>query len=98
MDITCSQCGILFGVPETWYQDRRRNHGTFFCPNGHQLHFPNKSDLEQKDEEILALKKTVEWKEKARLSAQDDAIRQFHRAAVYKGKFKHLRDIITGEA
>jgi len=98
MDITCNNCGILFSVPQIWYENRRERHDTFYCPNGHHLHFPSKSDLEKKDEEIRALKKTVQWNENARKSAQEDANRQFRRVAVYKGKFKHLRNIITGEA
>lgn len=33
--ITCSECGIGFAVPETWHQQRRDSGKSFYCPNGH---------------------------------------------------------------
>lgn len=44
--MTCS-CGISFAVPETWRLEQTRTHKTFYCPNGCQIHYPGKSDLQQ---------------------------------------------------
>jgi hypothetical protein len=45
---TCSECGISYAIPESFVEQRRKDHKTFYCPNGHGRHFP-----QQSDEEIL---------------------------------------------
>lgn len=57
--LCCGKCGIEFAVPETWVDDRRHDHRTWYCPNGHPRHFPGKSS-----EEIL----------RQRLSAAQDQL------------------------
>lgn len=34
-ELTCSECGIVFSVSESYVDYRRRDHRTFYCPNGH---------------------------------------------------------------
>jgi len=89
-EVTCNNCGMTFGVPERWNEAQKRTHATFYCPNGHNLHYPGKSDLEQKDAEIERLREDLKWKEKSWQSAQKNASYQFRRAAVYKGKYNFL--------
>ena len=43
---TCCSCGISFTVPSSYYAKLQENHNTFYCPNGHSLHFPSKSQAE----------------------------------------------------
>lgn len=33
-DMTCGKCGIAFAVPETWRQEKQKNGGSWYCPNG----------------------------------------------------------------
>lgn len=33
--MTCGECGIIFGVPEDWYNEKRHDGNGFYCPNGH---------------------------------------------------------------
>jgi hypothetical protein len=53
--LTCGDggCGIVFAVPQVWVNARRRDHNSWYCPNGHQRYFPNKSE-EEKLREALA--------------------------------------------
>lgn len=44
----CAECGIVFGIPETLEARRREDHGTFYCPNGHSLHFGGPTPTEKK--------------------------------------------------
>lgn len=46
---TCchSSCGILFAVPKTWNDERRRDHSSFYCPNGHIQSYLGESDVEK---------------------------------------------------
>lgn len=43
----CATCGITFAVPDSWQQRRRDDGKTFYCPNGHSLHF-GKNTLEKR--------------------------------------------------
>lgn len=33
--LRCGECGMTFGVPQFWIEERRRVGGEFHCPNGH---------------------------------------------------------------
>ena len=47
--ITCchEKCGITFGVTDSRYRNLSKSHSTFYCPNGHEQHFPGESDEEK---------------------------------------------------
>lgn len=49
---TCSECGIVYYIPETFKTARRRDHRTFNCPNGHNQYFPGESG-EEKNARLL---------------------------------------------
>lgn len=51
--IICSQCGIVFTVPEVKHTKLIETKGTFYCPNGHSLHFLGKT-AEQEIKELKA--------------------------------------------
>lgn len=50
--IDCRNCFMTIAVPAGFIRERRRDHKTFYCPNGHQNFFPGKSDLEQLQEQV----------------------------------------------
>ena len=54
--ISCSECGITFAAPDVWVRDRRRDHATFYCPNGHGQAYLGKSDVELAKAEAEALR------------------------------------------
>lgn len=47
---TCCSCGILFAVTKEYQDRRRQDHNWFYCPNGHQQHYSQKSDKEIAEE------------------------------------------------
>lgn len=34
-EMTCSKCGIVFTVPETWRAEKQATGDGWYCPNGH---------------------------------------------------------------
>lgn len=50
--ITCSSCGIRWDVPDQYQDDRRQDHATFYCPNGHSQWYPGKTAQEKKIAEL----------------------------------------------
>lgn len=47
--ITCCRkgCGLTFAVSGTWVERRQEDHSFWYCPNGHNQHFPGESDKER---------------------------------------------------
>jgi len=46
-ELHCSNCGILFGMPDFYEKKRRQDHKSFYCPNGHSQYFPAESEAEK---------------------------------------------------
>lgn len=45
---TCGVCGVPFAVPvELLAWSRKQPHRTFYCPAGHDLHYPGKTEAEK---------------------------------------------------
>lgn len=67
--ITCGACGIAFAVAARWVRERREDHATFYCPNGHPRAFLGKT-AEQK--RIERLEEDARWyRERAENAAAD---------------------------
>lgn len=45
--ITCCNCGVLFWVEESHYNELKAKHTSFNCPNGHPQHFTAETDAEK---------------------------------------------------
>ena len=41
--VVCCVCGISFKIPQSRLSQMKRNHETFYCPNGHPQWFPGES-------------------------------------------------------
>jgi len=59
----CSECGITYGIPETFIEELQRSHKTFYCPNGHSRYFPDESDLEKERRLKGYLEKRLKYEE-----------------------------------
>ena len=53
----CPACGIPFFVPTDWFNNKRNDHRSFSCPNGHGLQLKSKSEIEK-------LREVIQEKEK----------------------------------
>ena len=52
--VNCADCGIEFCIPKELEVERRESHDTFYCPNGHKLHFPHETEKERQIRELTA--------------------------------------------
>jgi hypothetical protein len=48
----CSKCDVLYGLTEEFVQARRKNHETFYCPNGHEWHYSGENTEERLKREL----------------------------------------------
>ena len=44
---TCASCGVPFAWSKAAVDGKRQSHETFYCPNGHTLSFPDKSEADR---------------------------------------------------
>lgn len=89
--ITCSECGILFGMPDWYVQERREDHRSFFCPNRHSQYFPAKSEAEQAKERAEQLSRELAWANTRALRAREEADHQRRRVSAAKGRETKLK-------
>jgi hypothetical protein len=57
--IACANCGVTFGITDTLNDLRRKDHDTFYCPNGHANHFPAPVETEEQ-KQIKQLERVAE--------------------------------------
>lgn len=50
--ISCYKCGVSFGVSQSFRNQLRESHESFYCPNGHSQHFYGKTDAEKIQEKL----------------------------------------------
>jgi hypothetical protein len=63
---TCPSCGIEWAAPKRFFEGRRATGATFYCPNGHTLHYgETEADRLRRERDRLA----------QQVAQRDDALR-----------------------
>lgn len=92
---TCAACGITFGAPEFFFGQRRGDHRSFYCPNGHSLSFPQQSEAEKAQAEAAKYKQL--WQKEQRYAA--DVVSERNAAqrqlSATKGQITKLRQRVA---
>lgn len=86
--IRCGECSVQFALNDGFVYDRKQDHRTWYCPNGHPRWYPTGSS----DLEIARRERQGAERKAVRLQADVDQARAEaeHQAAVargYKGAF-----------
>lgn len=70
--ITCSSCGVIYGLPYGFLANRQEDTKVFYCPNGHtQQYSENEADRLRK--QIQKTDELLEW-EKARAASLEKSL------------------------
>jgi len=65
--IVCSQCGISWGVPLEYQEERLEDHQIFYCPNGHAQHYPSRStEMERLRRQLASYQRRYNASERSR--------------------------------
>lgn len=85
--ITCCTCGMPFGVPDHWKQNRLEDRERFWCPNGHPQSYC-KSEAQRLREELKKKDQQIRREEAKADEArrQRDATRKSHRRMRHRVK------------
>lgn len=95
--MVCSneRCGVVYALSDNYVAARRRDHETFYCPNGHARHYPGESDIE-KAQRLRRLALSRERDAWAALSATRDQLRASERSkAALRGHLTRARNKIA---
>lgn len=92
-------CHIAFAVPAEWDQQKRRDHSSFYCPNGHRQRYTGESDLEKAER----LRKEAERRESERVNSVQAQLNETRhalevakrQAAIEKGKLTRHRNRVN---
>lgn len=89
--VTCpkSTCGVTFGVTRRYEEQRRDDHKSFHCPNGHTLSYSGPSPAEKRARELASKLERAEAELEealdARWLADERAKSEARRRAALKG-------------
>jgi hypothetical protein len=72
-------CGITFAIPRWFDKNRRDDHKSFYCPNGHSLSFHGASAEERLRQKIADVERSLEFQRRQRQLAE-------RQARAYKGE------------
>jgi hypothetical protein len=84
-------CGIIFALPETWLRERRRDHKTFYCPNGHNRYYPQKSDEEILREQLATAQGNLNYYQNLAKNRSKEILTLERSRAALKGQTTKLR-------
>jgi len=66
VQVECCLCGVPFGLSAALHKQRREDHRTFCCPNGHSQCFTGKSEAEKLRDDLT--------RERARLDQEKSRV------------------------
>jgi hypothetical protein len=90
VQMECPTCGIAYCLPARFQRERRQDHGYWHCPNGHSLHYPEKTEEEKQIEKLE--KRVGFWQSRvAELAAEREELRQARRVCPFECGYSVLR-------
>lgn len=89
--VTCADCGMAFGVPQQYEDQRRGDHRNFYCPNGHTNYYPQKSTSEKLRDQLAAAQAEIVTERNRRQWAEENEKATGRRLSATKGKVTLLK-------
>lgn len=81
----CGKCHVRFAMPAAMVAQRREDHETFWCPNGHPRAFLGKTKAQKLQEELDLQKRETEWARSAQNRLRQEKEATERRLAATKG-------------
>lgn len=83
--VGCANCGTTFWMTESLEGQRRKDHKSFYCPNGHDNYWPQESDAER-------YKRLMRQAEDRAAAARAEADQAEASRRAWKGQVTRLRN------
>lgn len=91
--LICANCAVMFAIPSRMMEERRDDHKTFWCPNGHHNFYPQESE-EERAKRLLKYTKDDLARERARRDQVEASLRAT-KGVVTKQR-KKLEKVVAG--
>lgn len=72
-------CGVLFAMPADLVRRRRKDHGNFYCPNGHGQHYGGETEEEKLRKQLAAANGDLKWYRERAKRLEDDNLDLAHK-------------------
>ena len=82
----CITCGISFAMPTEFIEERRKDHESFHCPNGHKAYYSGKNEEEE-------LRQKLEEAETCCQIYKNRERRRDYQKRYYKGQVTKLQKV-----
>lgn len=99
---TCINCGTAFAMEESLMRGLRKNHNSFYCPNGHCMIYNGeneearlKRELKIKDDELLKTARRLEWEEANGVRLHENLKHTERRLSAAKGVLTRTKNRIA---
>lgn len=90
----CVSCSILWGAPEAFFDNRRKDGKSFYCPNGHSLSY-HETETDRQRNRADALDRRLRSAQDTADRWRDNAERERRSAIAYKGHLTRVRKRIA---
>ena len=87
---SCITCGIRFAIPTSFDINKRKDHKTFYCPDGHSMYYPSESKEDKLRNKLYAAQNCCDI-QTAKARTLD------YRSRYYKGKLNKMRKEVVNE-
>jgi len=91
----CITCGVNYGLGTNFVKDRRQDHGSWYCPNGHGHHFPQDNEAEQLRKQVKSLETRERIARDSERFHREQAAHERRSAAATRGHLTRLRKRIA---
>lgn len=91
----CGECGVTFALDDDYIAERRKDHRTWYCPNGHARHYPQKNETEMLRAQLDQAQAEIGWQQRRRKNAEADAEYARRQSAARKGVITKMKNRIT---
>jgi uncharacterized C2H2 Zn-finger protein len=92
---TCCTCGVLFGYGEEYMRERERDHGWFYCPNGHAQHYSGDNTEEQLRKDLAAARRREQAAHADRERQREARLTAERQRAAAKGQLTKTKNRIA---
>lgn len=89
--IECGECGVSFAMSDNYIAARRKDHRTWYCPNGHGRAYLGKNEAEKLRDQLEAEQRRTIRAQANADRARADADHQRAVAAAHKGVATKLK-------
>lgn len=95
MEVHVCPCGISWAAPKSFFDKRREDHKTFYCPNGCPRHYPQESKEEKLKRQLREKSTRLQEEIQCCIEAREEANRLERKAWGYKGYATKLKKKMT---